>query len=232
MPPSVHLAKVEDDLDLDWLRNWTQSNPRIQEEARAVMFAAMDSFERLRQENIVRPKQLQPIITATRSPWQASRSLGCRLLCNLARSCRTAQEALRELWTAGKAKDRLAVTLDLSTPMPRPLLQELLDQGIRDRSKKVRLWAAERCNQLMFQELVPALRRQAEVESDWEVKRTLERCVGFIEHGYWIERSGGGRLTLLVRLPKGGHTWQDIRQRDVDRGGVPAIIAKLRTHFE
>jgi hypothetical protein len=80
--------------------------------------------------------------------------------------------------------------------------------------------------------MVLAILRQAAAEADAEVKRELEHHARMIQDGYVIERNARGGLTLSVRLKGDGVTWQEIKQKDVDRGKVPALVAKLRAHWE
>jgi hypothetical protein len=74
--------------------------------------------------------------------------------------------------------------------------------------------------------MVPELVRRAEVEPDADVRRELEFHAALIRDGHFVERKEAGRLCLYIRLRGGGLTWQDISQKDVDRGRVPAIVAK------
>jgi hypothetical protein len=217
--------------DLAWLRNWAETNPRLKEE-RSVILAAMDAFERLSREATLSGAQLQALVVATRSQRLAACSMGCRLLGNLACRHGAAQEAYREVLTSGRAKVRLWAIFWLHPEMPGPQLQDVLGQGLTDRSKHVRKQAAQKCDQLNLREMVPVILRQAAAEADAEVKRELEYHARMIQDGYVIERNAQGGLTLYVRLKGGGVTWQEIKQKDVDRGKVPALVAKLRAHWE
>src|SRR5262249_36511416 len=107
------------------------------------------------------------------------------------------------------------------------LLQELLGQALTDRGKRVRSRAAYVCDALRQAEMVPGMLRQAEVEPEADVKRELEFHAAMIRDGYVVEPKEGGGLTLHIRL-RAGWTCQDITQKDVDRGRVPAIVAKRR----
>jgi hypothetical protein len=218
--------------DLAWLRNWAETDPRLRDEERGIILAAMDAFERLRPEATLSGAQLQALVVATRSQRLAACSMGCRLLGKLACQHGAAQEAYREVLASGKAKVRLEAIFWLHPEMPRPLLQDVLGQRLADRSKHVRKQAARKCDLLNLREIVPALLRQAEVEADAEVKRELEYHARMIQDGYVIERDAQGGLTLSVRLKGGCVTWQEIKRKDVDRGNVPALVAKLRAHWE
>jgi hypothetical protein len=212
--------------DLEWTRRWVQSHPRIKEEERRIIFVAMDSFEALKLAKAITREQLEPIVVAARCPCRAAWDVGGRLLAELAQTNKAAQEAFRELVTSRKASERLHAVVSLSARMPVALLQELLSQTVNDRSRRVRQWTAEMCISLSLREMVPELLRRAEAEPDIEVKRELEFNAALIRDGYLVERKEGGRLCLNIRLRGGGLTWQDISQKDIDRGRVPAIVAK------
>src|SRR5262245_15033408 len=177
----------------------------------------MDAFERHRHRAAVSGEQLHALVVATRSRWLAACSMACRLLGKLACRQGAAQEAYREVLTSGRAKVRLEAIFWLHPEMPRPLLQDVLVQGLTDRSKHVRKQAARKCDLLNLREMVPVILRQAEAEADAEVKRELEYHARLIQDGFVIERDRRGGLTLAVRLKDGGVTWQEIKQKDVDR---------------
>ncbi|HEY7425636.1 MAG TPA: hypothetical protein VH682_15500 [Gemmataceae bacterium] len=213
-------------IDLEGTRNWVQSHPRIKDEEGRVIFTAMDSFEALKQAKVISREKLEPIIAAARCPRRAAWDVGGRLLAELAQTNQAAQEAFRELVASRKASERLQAVLSLSARMPVALLQELLSQTVNDRSKRVRQWTAEQCNMLNLREIVPELLRRAETEPDPDVKRGLEFNAALIRDGYRVEIKEGGRLRLYIRLRDGGLTSQDISQKDVKRGRVPAIVTK------
>jgi hypothetical protein len=213
-------------MDLNWIRNWVQSHPRIKEEERCLIVAAMGSFESLNQVKACSREQLAAIMAAACSRWQAAQGYGGRFLAELAGKHPAAQAAFRELVAFRKYDVRLQAIMHLSIKMPRQLLQELLGQAITDRSKGVRTWAAYQCDILQIREMVPEMLRQAEVEPDAAVKRDIEFHAAMTRDGYLIERKEGGGLTLHIRLRNAGWTWQDISQEDVDRGRVPGIVAK------
>ncbi len=214
-------------VDLRETRIWVQSHPRIKDAKRRVIFAAMDSFEALKGKKEIARDQLETVVAATRCPWLAVWDIGGRLLAELAEKHPAAQEAFRELMTSPKANERFQVIWSLSGRLPGSLLQELLGQALTDRSKRVRLTAAYFCDVLQQRELVPGMLRQAEVEPEADVKRKLEFHAAMMRDGYLVEPKEGGGLTLLIRL-QNGWTQQDITQKDVDRGRVPAIVAKYR----
>jgi hypothetical protein len=213
-------------MDLGWVRNWVRNHPRFKDEQRRVIFAAMDAFEALKPAIEVSRDQLGPIVAAIRCPWEAAWDVRGDLLAELAWKHRAAQDAFRELVASRKALERFRAVLSLSARMPKSLLLELLSHTVNDRSKRVRQWTAEVCGRLMLQEMIPKLLERAQAEPDPEVKRSMEFNAALIRDGYAVERKEESRLYLYIRLPDGGLTGQDITQRDVDRGRVPAIVAK------
>jgi hypothetical protein len=214
-------------LDLNETRTWLQSHPRIKDAERRVIFAAMDCFEALKGKKDVARNQLEPVLAATRCPRPAAWEIGGRLLAALGEKHPAAQEAFRELMASRKADERFQAVLSLSGRLPGSLLQDLLGQALTDRSKRIRSRAAYMSDVLQLREMVPGMLRQAEVERDADVKRDLEFHAAMIQDGYMVESKEGDGLTLHIRL-RDGWTWQDIKQSDVDRGRVPAIVAKRR----
>jgi hypothetical protein len=218
-------------MDLEETRNWVQSNRRIKDEERRIIFTAMDCFEALKQAKVISRQQLEAIVSAARCPWVAVWDIGGGLLAKLAQTSQTAQEAFRELVSSRKASERLQAVLSLSARMPVALLQELLSQTVNDRSKRVRQCTAEMCNRLDLQEMVSVLLRRAEAEPDADVKRDLEFYAALVRDGYLVKLKERGRPQLYIRLRNGGLTWQDISQTDVKRGRIPAIVSKVQAEL-
>jgi hypothetical protein len=213
-------------IDLDWTRQWVESHPLIKDEERGIIFAAMDAFASLKRRKVLTRKHLEPIVEAIRCRWQAARNVGGELLAELAWTQPAAQGAFRELLASRKARDRLWAILSLSRRMPAKLILDLLTSAVDDRSKQVRRWAAQESNSLNVKEMIPKLMQRLEVESDADVKRELLYNATMLKDGYLIDRSEGGIIWLNVRIPGGGVTGQMITQRDIDRGRVPAFVAK------
>ena len=133
---------------------------------------------------------------------------------------------LREMIGSGKWNERLRAVLSLTSYLPKSFVQELLNQTVNDRSKRVRYWTAWQCDQLTLREMVPVLLQQAEVEPNPEMKREIERHALLLRDGYIVELQENGRLELQIRLPNGGLTWIDISQKDIKSGQVPSIVQK------
>jgi hypothetical protein len=212
-------------MNLEKTREWVQTQPRIKEEERRLIEAALDSFEVLRRARKISPGQLVAITEAARCRWVAGSDIGGRALAALACKHAAAQQAFRDLVGSRKSHERYQAISRLSERMPKPLLQELLTRGLNDRSKAVRLWAAHKCDTLRLAEMVPEMARRAASEPDAGVKHKLEFHAAMIRDGYLVERKRGGRLTLCVRS-KYGWNWQDISQQDLESGRIPALVAE------
>ena len=213
-------------VDLERMRTWVNENRRIKDDKRKVILSALDVFDQLQEVRNLTAGQLTPIIDAVRCPLPGAWDIGGRLLAALAVTQNVAQEAFRNLVASPKANERLQAVLSLSPKMPPELLQEFLSKTINDRSNRVRLWTAEMSDRLLLREMLPKLLERATVETESEVRRALEFHAAMIRDGYLVRREEDGRLNLIIRLPGGGATSQEIKQKDVDRGRVPAIVAK------
>ena len=213
-------------MDVAQTREWARSLPRIKDDERRLIFAALDAFEALgaaaRQLN---REELSAVEEAARSRWVAAWDVGGRALAELACQHVAAQEAFRELVASPASSERFQAISSLSARMPAPLLRELLTRGLNDRSKKVRVRAAMTCDTLRLEELLPELERRAGVEPDAEVEYELRFHAAMIRDGYLVERKGRGRLSLCVRT-RDGWSWQDISRADLDDGRVPALVAE------
>jgi hypothetical protein len=216
-------------VDLERMRKWVDENPRIKKEERRVILSAINSFEQLQQARNLSPAQLTPIVAAARCRLQGAWDIGGRLLAALAVTQSAAQDAFRELVASPKANERLQAVLSLSARMPTALLEELLRKTVDDQSKRVRLWTAEHSNSLLLRQMVPRLLERAKVEREPDVKRSLEFNAALIQDGYFVEPEANGQFCLYIRLREGGLTAEDITQKDIDRGRVPAIVAKRQS---
>jgi hypothetical protein len=206
-------------------RYWVQSHPRITDEQRRLIFAALDSFELLVGTPTVSPEDLAAIMEAARCPWVAVGDIGGRALAELAGRHQAAQDAFRVMIASRKSSERLQAVDHLSARMPTSLNQEILRRGINDRSKSVRLCAARKCDRLHLREMLPELEQRVEVEPAPELKQRLEFHIAMIRDGYLIERKEDGEIQLCVRK-RNGWSWQEISQEDIDNGRVLSLVAE------
>ena len=193
-----------------------------------MIFAALDAYEILSQKRNITRIELEPIIDAMRSGWVAADTSAGHLLAELASRHVAAQEALRELTTSRKSKERSAAIYCLSNEIPKLLLCELLTLGIIDRSKAVCRRAAMKCDLLRLKEMLPELEKRIVVERDNDLKYELEFHAAMIRNGYMVKRNADGSLTLHVR-EKNGWSSQEISQEDIDGGSIPVLVAERQS---
>jgi hypothetical protein len=108
-----------------------------------LMSAVIDVLEALVDAPVATRGELAAVEDAMRCPRVAVSSCAGIVLAELATRHAAAQEAFRALLASPRAAERFQAISYVSDRMPRALVEELLGQGLRDRSGQVRERAAE-----------------------------------------------------------------------------------------
>src|SRR5262245_50364236 len=144
-------------MDVRRTRTWLQSNRSISQEAQQLSVAALNSYEVFEEGTVASRADLAAIVDAARCRLLLAWQPGGKILARLAWTHPAAQEALRELASSPRNNERFQVITCLVPGIPRALVQDLLGHGLHDRSKRVRIRSAEKCDKLRLQEMVPVL---------------------------------------------------------------------------
>jgi hypothetical protein len=137
---------------------------------------------------------------------------GCGWLWKLATKHQAARDKVQESFASlpGPGRLRLVQSLGFSRTASdalRPLELEMLRAGLKDKTAKVRLFAAERAITRLYLEMIPDLERASTVETDEAARRSMLYVLPLLTHGYEAKpvESDPAWCDLSVVI-KAGHT--------------------------
>jgi hypothetical protein len=175
------------------------------------------------------PEMLAPVVAAASSKRAALWGSSTDFLAEFTREHPAARDAVREMAARRDAKARFNAVLSIGRGAPRDFRIGVLRQLIGDKSAAVRWRAAESAAWVHdLSELLPDLERVLAAEKNVKTKRTLDDAVRILRDGHIAEREPDGRWRLNYRGPQRESVtfWADAA--DVERDGVPAVVARHR----
>jgi hypothetical protein len=203
-----------DGAKLDEYRQWAQKWVRKPDHAKAVIAAAELLCDIPKGREPVDPDRLQRALDAicvllpmrSKVGWE-----GATWFWQLAAFHDAAAERLWKVFQEGDASSRLVIVQFIESALGRaaprlPLQREVLLAGLRDPSKRVRLFAADRCSAIKDRDLLPSLAEAAEVELEEKVRRWMHTKHSRIDRGYSISEplnpaDPSSHPTIWVELP-------------------------------
>ena len=111
---------------------------------------------------------------------------------------------------------------------PREFAEQLVRAGLADPHERVRAVAADRAVSSRLAELVPELERLSRAEGDPRAKQCLQRAVGLLRDGYWLEPDEPGTFRLVVLEGDGATPSTLVTQAELEARGPQALAAELR----
>ncbi|MDR2925390.1 MAG: HEAT repeat domain-containing protein [Azoarcus sp.] len=95
-----------------------------------------------------------------------------------------------------------AVTLTLDRP-PEDIIRYILEKTYHDKSSKVRKKVADVCLRLNFNQMLPLLEQQYNIEHDDEVRIGLHFSIELLKNGYLIETLSDEKMNLMFKSEAG-----------------------------
>ena len=214
-------------------RDWLHAR-REDESKKRHALNALDAFETLAERGTITRNDLAPVVEAARSRYFVSWDIGMRFLSRLAAKHSVAREVMADLMLTGTAAERVRGLRSLWDHLPKSFCLNLIRQGLRDRSKRVRQAAADHALCLILSEMVDELSQAASVETDGETRWQMEHAVALIRDGYHLFTRPDGTETFVVRISDGFPAkllypvpgW--CSEADIKRKGAKAVAEEVR----
>ncbi|MEH7355143.1 HEAT repeat domain-containing protein [Neobacillus drentensis] len=146
----------------------------VEPEKREILYEIIDSFIEIIEKEKLNAKSLEPFIqglkTNDKYVWDVA---GSRLV-KLSHYYDEASKVIKELANDKSVNIRYRVIASLEGHPPLSLAKELLQEGLRDKSKKVRAKTADVIFLLKLTELQDSLKIQLANEKDNDVKNSIQ----------------------------------------------------------
>jgi HEAT repeat protein len=143
-------------------------------EKREILYKMIDSFIEVIEKEQLTERTLSPFIEGLKTNdtfvWGVA---GSRLV-QLSHQYEIASKELKKLVSDKSANIRFRVIANLVGNPPLSLAKEILQEGLRDKSKKVREKTADVISSLKLTDLQECLKMQLEIEKDDDVKSSIQ----------------------------------------------------------
>lgn len=210
-------------------RRWVDKR-RDKPETKALAYAALDAYERIKNREFITLEDIEPIATAARCKYLCAWDIGTGFLVLLAKKHPAAQDAIRAIINSPKANERWQILAALQLDLPKSFCLEIIQKALKDKSKHVRSFAVSACDRLDLSELLPQLDNLFEVETDPSHKAGIKSIISMMRNGYEIQ-DGESSSFIWVRAPGGGRIARSISQADIDSGQVQVIVEELLEQY-
>jgi hypothetical protein len=97
------------------------------------------------------------------------------------------REKIIKIMETGDAQERFIITCALEHRLDIEFLKEILYRAIRDKSKKVKIFGAQRIDDLSIYEFAEIIKEEMEKTGDNKVKKYLQENYIFLTKGYILE---------------------------------------------
>jgi hypothetical protein len=195
-----------------------------------VMRAALDAFDAIQAEGKVTQRLLEPIVQAASDSRKMLFEIPVDFLDQLTGSYGEAREAVATMAVDKRSHTRFNAIMCIGKAAPKSFKLELLRQGLRDKSSKVRLKAADWAGRQRLRELVPDLEDALAAEDNDKARATIEFELRLLRDGYILVTERDGTVRVTAFTPNGcGSRW--FEQTEIDQRGIKTIVAELASHL-
>jgi hypothetical protein len=136
-------------------------------------------------------------------------------------------QAVFKLFGNPNANARFAAICSLTKSMPQDVLTEILRNGLKDRSARVRWKAADRIDHLEQKGLLLDLTAATSVEKNAKTCRTMEHHLKMLRDGYVADKEVDDEVYLWIRTPK-GTSGRQVPTDVIKKNGIEAVIQDLK----
>ncbi len=156
----------------------SENNP----EAARISIEAISNFERVMETNVLLEENLLNIMAAAKSRNQGPYYIGTNLILNLLKDFPEVQKDWRKLAVSSSAYERwVAISICRDERITFNFAMELVQRAINDKSSKVRLFAIECIFTRCLNQLLPELKKRAQVEKNNKVIQYIEWVISRME---------------------------------------------------
>lgn len=207
-----------------WLRDYLRKRyPELE----PPLLAAIDAFDTILDENRIDATLMAPVIEAASSSRRPLYENATPLLGELAASHAIALDSVGRMASDPRSHVRFNAILCLTKATPLEFRLDLLRQGLRDKSAKVRGKAADWAGRLRLRDLVPDLEAAFASEKNAKAKQTIEFDLRLLRDGHILKPAVDDGYYLLNAFSSRGVVSKRISRSELDERGIAAIVAEI-----
>ena len=216
------MGRVRDDIE-GWLNRIIR--PRCPE-LEPIIVAAAEAYDAAEEGGELPPELLRPVVDAASDSHRPVYEFAVSLLRRLTGRFPEACQAVADMAGHPKSHVRFNAILSLGRGTPAPLALEILRQGLRDRSSRVRIKAADWSGTLRLREMVPDLERASANERDPKTKREIDFALALLRDGYLLRPADHDGFHVVAFF-SGGINSRWVSRTELEQRGIEAIAAEL-----
>lgn len=195
----------------------------------SLMRAAIDAFDSIQAGEQITPRLLQPIVDAASDSRRLIYDIPVGFLQELTGKHEEARMAVSKLAVDKRSHTRFNSIMCIGRTAPKSFKLQLLRQGLRDKSSKVRWKSADWAGRQRLRELVPELEEAFASEKHEKARSTIVFDLKLLRDGYILEQETDGRFRVTAFTPNGvGSRW--FEQMELERRGIEAIVAEFASY--
>ena len=193
-----------------------------------VMRAAIDAFDAIQAGDRVTQRLLEPIVKAASDSRKTLFDIPVGFLDQLTGAHDEARQAVSEMAENKRSFTRFNAITCIGKSAPKSFKLDLLRQGLRDKSSRVRAKAADWAGRHRLKELVPELEQALAAEKNDKARATIEFELRLLRDGYILKTGKDGTVWVTAHSPN-GISGRCVEQSEIDQRGIDAIVAELAT---
>jgi hypothetical protein len=206
-----------------WLRDTLR---RRYPELEPPLVRAIDAFDAIEEKQCITPELLAPIVEAASSSRGALWENATDFLGRLTGQYAEAREAVLAMVQQPHSDVRFNAICCLKKSTPPAMTLQLLRQGLRDKSAKVRWKAADQAGRLRVREIVPELENADAVEKNAKAKEVIGFELKLLRDGYILKRWPDGTLHVTT-FTSNGISGHNVSESELQQRGIDAIVAEI-----
>lgn len=171
-----------------------------------VLLAVADAFDAAMIDGDMTEDRLRVIVQAVSSPKVAIWESCCGILGAASERWPNAAEAILQISRQSHAHVRFNAICSLTEKTPAHVVNEVLKNGLSDRSARVRWKAADQACSLNQHRLIPDIAKAVNCEVNPKAKSSINFSLHFLRDGFLVRRNEDGSYNISIRLfdPPGG----------------------------
>jgi hypothetical protein len=207
-----------------WFRRWRGVRTRQEE---AALLKVADAFDAAVASDELTAKQLKIVVQAASSARALLWMNATELLGAMAVRWTIAADAVVQMSANRQSHVRFASLCCLRDKTPRAVIRQLLQEGLADKSSRVRWKAAQKVHDFERKDLLPQLNAALTRETNAKARAEMELHLRLLRDGYIAERSDRSGFYVTVGF-KGSISSRFVSRELMKEKGVDAIATEVR----
>lgn len=172
--------------------------------------------------------QIRAIIDGISSPRALAWMNAAELVENALSDREQIGRAVIEMMASRKAHVRFNALCCVTRATPVEIADAALQQGLRDKSARVKWKAAQQASALGRRNLTSDMEATLATMSAGKPRDSVESSLRLLRDGYILKPVGDGTFNLTLPTAGGGTSGRSVTERELRERGLDAIMAELR----